>query len=111
MLSLIIVSVSIKLAKRKNRSVIENQGPGFRNNQSKYNGDVAENIILGIICMFGLLSAILRELSIYFDMLEIEEVRAWSGMLSRYLHVFFAMTILPGLAVWSNAKIRKYMTE
>ncbi len=111
-ISMILVTISIKVAKRQSHHLIENQDQAItRNNQSAYNGDVIENIILVIICAFGILSAVLQTLGTYVDTFENTIIKTISIFFSAYFHVIFSMTVLPVISVGANPKIKKFIIE
>ena len=110
LLALIIVCISVKLAKRKSNSLIESISQSSTNN-SPYNGDLVENLILGVMCSIGASGPILLFMGNHVDIVQHQTIKAFMMMLSSFFHIFFSMTILPGIAFASNPRIRKLISS
>ncbi len=111
--ALIIVTVSIKWAKRKSHDIIENRNTAWvRSNQSAYNGDLAENLVMVIACTIGILLAIFLiwppadPKTIDGSVLETAVL-----LFNANIIVIFSMIVLPGLSIGSNPKVRKFIID
>ncbi len=115
LVTMIIVTISIKLAKKKSHEIIDNHRAtgAVRKNQAAYNGDLAESIVLVIICAFSILLAIMFSLpSLHINASDDNiALKTAATLFNTNFFVIFSMTILPGISIISNPKSRKFVVD
>ncbi len=105
-ITLVFVTIKVKLIKNKNK-IQRNQG----GNNLAYNKDLAQDVFLFTICMFGVLAGILGLSGNNIEMFEQPLTRFAIYFLADMTHALFALVIIPGILVFSNPGIKESIKE